>query len=172
MRADAQTVVPIVGAFAAMVWHLNFELITLGLVLKLVGVAVPLYVAYVCTFFRSHASDLDGKPLPGPAAKTLFGNFAELRVRPGQAFEDRISDSFIDMQKNHGSDQGLVCFRPIGSLLFAVVSSAEGCKDVLQSSYTAYPKGLPYLNMRYALGLGLVTANGARFCAKAHEFWI
>jgi hypothetical protein len=130
-------------------------------VLKLLVTASLLYLCYLCVFLRSYARDLDGNELPGPPAHLFFGNAPDL-ADGADEYRDRASEGMLLLYQKHGRG-GLCAFRPFGNLLFVVVCSREGVKEVLTKSYLEYPKGLPYRNIRYALGRGLVTANGEKW---------
>jgi cytochrome P450 len=133
--------------------------------LKLLGVALALLFVRLTIFPRSQARDLDGKPLPGPPAALFMGNWSDLKkVKTGRNF-DSASRGMLECYAAHGAD-GLVCLR-LFSHMVVMCHSPAAIKDVLSSSHEKFPKDLMYKNLEYALGKGLVTANGEQW--RAHR---
>ena len=134
----------------------------------LVGVLCCTLLAYFCIFVRPHARDLDGKPLPGPPAVLLGGNFSDikrLKLKPDGSPSDATSVLMRELYKAHGSD-GLLCLR-VFSLVVVMCHSRQTVKDVLTGSFAKFPKALMYKNLEFGLGKGLVTANGEKW--RAHR---
>jgi cytochrome P450 len=130
------------------------------------GLILALLVVRACVFLRPRARDLDGKLLPGPPAALLMGNWADIKaVKTGRNF-DSATRGMLELYQAHGEGSGIVCLR-LFSKLIVMCHSPAAVKDVLTGSYDKFPKNLMYKNLEYALGKGLVTANGERW--RAHR---
>lgn len=126
---------------------------------------LALLVGRACIFLRPLALDLDGQPLPGPPAALLMGNWSDIkRVKTGRNF-DSATRGMLELYQAHGED-GIVCLR-LFSKLIVMCHSPSAVKDVLTASHDKFPKNIMYRNLEYALGKGLVTANGEQW--RAHR---
>ena len=126
---------------------------------------VTVLVGRACIFLRPQARDLDGKDLPGPPAALLMGNWSDIKkVKTGRNF-DSATRGMLELYQAHG-EGGIVCLR-LFSKLIVMCHSPSAVKDVLTASHTKFPKNVMYRNLEYALGKGLVTANGEQW--RAHR---
>lgn len=135
---------------------------------SIAGWLVLLLIALVgraCIFLRPLARDLDGNPLPGPPAALLMGNWSDIKaVKTGRNF-DSATRGMLELYRAHG-EGGIVCLR-LFSKLIVMCHSPSAVKDVLTASHDKFPKNVMYRNLEYALGKGLVTANGEQW--RAHR---
>jgi cytochrome P450 len=125
-------------------------------------------VAYLVIFLRPYARDLDGNELPGPPARLLLGNYADIKkikLKPDGTPADATSTNMMKLYEEYGKG-GLVCFR-VASLMVVGCHSRQAVKDVLTGNYAKFPKASMYKNLEYGLGKGLVTANGDSW--RAHR---
>lgn len=131
----------------------------------LFGLVITLLAVKACVFLQPLAHDLDGNPLPGPPAALFMGNWSDIKaVKTGRNF-DSATRGMLELYQKHG-EGGIVCLR-IFSKLVVMCHSPSAVKDVLTASHDKFPKNLMYRNLEYALGKGLVTANGEQW--RAHR---
>jgi hypothetical protein len=127
-----------------------------------VGLCV-LFLLFKWLGFSPRSTDQNGKRLPGPPAKFMFGNLKALKEAKEKG---QFSLGLWEVCKKCEGAQEAGCMAlqlPFFAGTLVVVHSPQALRDLLGASHKVFPKNSKYEAMEYALGRGLITENGSKW---------